>query len=192
MLLVHQFKTGEIIQRFPNKKDADGNEIINEYGRLIVCEKRRSWQKNDQGQRWLRKETRVGFVQGLMSELEEDYGHLEVGDVAEPDMIIQRVETTKKSYDTQEPKQKPAKYDVDGKTIISPAEDITHKGALVYMNYFIEDEGTEDILLESDKKKVSAPTNEDSLLEEEEEPETPEESPEEEETPEVKGTAKKK
>lgn len=192
MLLVHQFKTGEIIQRFPNKVGADGKETVNEYGRLIVCEKRKSWKKNDQGQRWLRKETRVGFVQGTMEQLEEDYGHLEVGDVADPDFIIQRVESTKKSYDTQEPKQRPAKYDVDGKTIISPAEDITHKGALVYMDYFIEDEGTEDILLESDKKKVSAPTNEDSLLEEEtsEEEETEEQ---EEETPEVAPkTAKKK
>lgn len=189
MLQVHQFKTGEIIQRFPNKKDSEGNEITNDFGRLIVCEKRKSWQKNDQGQRWMRRETRVGFVQGTMEELEDEYGHLEVGDIVEPDMIIQRVESTKKSYDTQEPKQKPAKYDVDGKTIISPAEDITHKGALVYMEYFIEDEGVKDILLESDKKKKPAAQQEDPLLNEEEEEETEEQ---EEETPEVTKTAKKK
>lgn len=190
MLQVHQFKTGEIIQRFPNKKDSEGNEITNDFGRLIVCEKRKTWKKNDQGQRWMRRETRVGFVQGTMEELEDEYGHLEVGDIVEPDMIIQRVESTKKSYDTQEPKQKPAKFDVDGKTIISPAEDITHKGALVYMEYFIEDEGVKDILLESDKKKKPAAQEDPMLNEEEEEEEETEEQ--EEETPAVTKTAKKK
>ena len=104
-------------------------------------------------------------------------------------MIIQRVESTKKSYDKQEPKQRPAKYDKDGITVIRPAEDITHKGALVYMDYFIEDEGVKDILLVSDKKASPAPINEDSLITEDSDDEETEEQ--EEVTPEVK-TAKKK
>ena len=190
MLEVHTFKTGEIIQRFPDKVDPDtGETVINDFGRLIVREKRKSWAKNDSGQRWMKRETRVGFVQGPYEDLLDEYGHMEVGDIVEPDMIIQRVESTKKSYDKQEPKQRPAKYDKDGITVIRPAEDITHKGALVYMDYFIEDEGVKDILLVSDKKASPAPINEDSLITEDSDDEETEEQ--EEVTPEVK-TAKKK
>ena len=153
-VVAHNFTTGEVIKAYDNSP---------EYGRIILAQHISELTKDKQGKRWLKKSTRTAFIQGKMSELQEDYGHLESGDVAFDDMCIAKSESLKPFWTQevtaedgtvtikkQEPKKRPANLEKG-----TPEKIITHNGKPVYMQFSLEDLGTKDVLIEDVVKPAS-------------------------------------
>lgn len=122
MVRVYKFQDGQTIKAFTDKP---------EYGRIIVVSTVETFKDG-----WFNESKRVAFIKGKMETLVAKFGHLRAGDVFNANLTIQAVESTVKSFDTQEPKRKGADGDI-----------ILHNGAPVYMEYVVQPLGAQDVLV---------------------------------------------
>jgi hypothetical protein len=130
MLKVHKFQDGSTIKAFTEKP---------EYGRIIVTTTVETFKDG-----WFSESKRVAFIKGKMDQLAARFGHLKAGDVFNKDLTVRCIESTEKSFDTQEPKRKGADGDI-----------ILHNGAPVYMEYEVAALGTPDVLLSNVSETVA-------------------------------------